>query len=339
MRFICHYRCRFDRCRRIQTSVPVRIRCHWNAGRSSIVPNGPDFDSHDVMHLYVPGTASFAAEYRNDMLSDPTITDKGNVLTGTVKGVYETEGGGTVEQDETFVAIPYYAWAHRGGGQMRVWLPTDASLTTPVPLPPEPTPEEIVGHWTLDETSGTTANDSSTKNMDGTLSGGLSFNNDSVSGQIGRALDFDGSNDYIDLPNGFNDFVKGCTVSLWAYPTAVQTWERFIDFGNGSSSDNIWFGRLSDSDDLVFECWSGGGMNGRVTAAGEISLNEWQMFSVTADENGNVRLFKNGQLVGTGTLPPRPASPERTITSAAVTGPRMTIIRDSWMISASIITT
>jgi hypothetical protein len=261
----------------------------------------PDFNSHSVMHLYVHDTASFGTEYRQDMLGDPTIVNKGNVLTGTVKGVYEAQGGGTVEQDVNFIGIPYYAWAHRGAGQMRVWLPTNASLTTPVPLP---TSSELIGHWTLDETSGTAAADSSGKGMTGTLENGLSFNSDSVGGQVGNALDFDGNNDYIDLPDGFNDFVKGCTVSLWVYPTAVQNWARFIDFGNGSTSDNIWFGRRSSSNDLAFECWSGSSSTGLVTASGAISLDEWQMFTVTVDAYGNAKLFKNGQPVGTGTTSP-----------------------------------
>ncbi len=261
----------------------------------------PDFNSSTVTHLCVPDGTTFTAEYRNDMLSDPTIVNKGNVITGTVKGLYEAAGGGTVEQNETFTAIPYYAWAHRGAGQMAVWLPTNSSLATPVPLP---TPSELIGHWALEETSGTTANDSSTKNMDGTLSGGLSFNNDSVSGQVGNALDFDGSNDYIDLPDGLNDFTKGCTISLWVYPTSVQNWARFIDFGNGAASDNIWFGRQASTNNLEFECWAGGSSGGWVAAADAITLNAWQMFTVTVDQSGNVRLFKNGQLVGTGTTSP-----------------------------------
>ncbi len=267
----------------------------------------PDYASKSVFHLYVPEAASFAVEYREDMLGDATIVNKGNVITGTIKGVFEVEGGGTVEQDETFTAIPYYAWAHRGAGQMSVWLPTHASRTTPVP---QPTPSELVGHWTLDETTGTSASDSSGKGMGGTLSNGLMFDTDSVTGQVGNALDFDGSNDYIDLPDGFNDFVKGCTISLWVYPTSVQSWARFIDFGNGSSADNIWFGRRADSDDLAFECWSGSSSNGLVYAADAITLNTWQMVTVTVDSSGNVKLFKNGQLIQTGTS--APASVSRT---------------------------
>ena len=261
----------------------------------------PDFDSHNVMHLYVNDTASFQSEYRQDMLGDPTITNKGNVLTGTVKGVYSSQGGGTVEMDEDFTAIPYYAWAHRGAGQMRVWLPTSAGAVTPVP---QPTPEEFLGHWTLDETSGTTASDSSGKGMNGTLMNNLSFANDSVTGQVGNALDFDGGDDYIDLPNGFNDFAKGCTVSLWVYPTAVQTWGRFIDFGNGAASDNIWFGREGSTDNLAFEGWSGSNSGGLVTVDNVINLNQWQMFTAVVDGNGNTKLYKDGQPVGNGITSP-----------------------------------
>lgn len=171
-------------------------------------------------------------------------------------------------------------------------------------------PLELLGHWTLDETSGTTANDSGSKGMDGILQNELSFDTNSVDGQIGKALVFDGTDDYIDVPDGFGEFSNGCTISVWVYPTAVKNWARFIDFGNGSASDNIWFGRRSSSSDLAFECWSGSSSNGLVTAANAITLNEWQLFTVTADRLGNVRLFKNGQLVQTGTS--APASVNRT---------------------------
>lgn len=261
----------------------------------------PDFAAQNVFHLYIPPSAVLESEYRENMLGDPTLVNKGCVLRGTVKGVYEAPGGGTMEQDEPFTAIPYYAWAHRGAGQMAVWLPTDASRATPLPLP---SPSEMLGYWTLDETFGTTAADSSGKGMNGTLMNGLSFDTNSVSGRVGRALNFDGSNDYIDLPDGFSDFAKGCTISLWVYPTAVRNWARFVDLGNGAASDNIWFGRQGSTGNLAFECWSGGTSNGLVAADNAITLNEWQMFTVTVDRFGNVRLFKNGQLIQTGTSKP-----------------------------------
>lgn len=261
----------------------------------------PDFAAGRFSHLYVPETAALTPEYRDNMLGDPTIVNKGNVINGAVKGVYETETGSIVEQDEPFTAIPYYAWAHRGTGPMAVWLADTAAGATPVP---QPTPEELIGHWTLDEAAGATAADSSGKDMHGALMNGLSFSSASVAGPVGSALAFDGGDDYIDLPDGFSDFAKGCTVSVWVRPTAVRNWARFIDFGNGASSDNIWFGREGSTNNLVFECFSGGSNAGRVLAPGAIVQDEWQLMTATVDAFGSGRLYRNGQLVATGTTKP-----------------------------------
>ena len=43
--------------------------------------------------------------------------------------------GKLTAQDERLTLIPYYAWAHRGRGNMAVWLPIDLNATTPA-LPP-----------------------------------------------------------------------------------------------------------------------------------------------------------------------------------------------------------
>ena len=43
--------------------------------------------------------------------------------------------GRLTAQDEQLTLIPYYAWAHRGNGNMAVWIPIDLNATTPA-LPP-----------------------------------------------------------------------------------------------------------------------------------------------------------------------------------------------------------
>ena len=261
----------------------------------------PDYVNNTVFHLVVPDQPQLNVQYQDNMLNDSSIVNKGNIITGTVKALYQSEQGDVVQQNEPFKAIPYYAWAHRGTGPMTVWLADTPDRATPIP---QPTPNEMVAHYSLDETSGTIAYNLSGKEFNGTLADDFSFDSASVPGPVNNALSFDGTNQYIDLPDGLYDFSKGCTISLWVYPTAVQSWSRFIDFGNGSASDNIWFGRRSDSNDLAFECWSGGSNNGMVSAANAITLDEWQMFTVTVDSSGNARLFKNGQLIQTGNTMP-----------------------------------
>jgi hypothetical protein len=61
------------------------------------------------------------------------------VVTGAVTALSRSSEGRVQEQVRRLVAIPYYAWANRGAGEMQVWLPRTAAKArvTPV-LPPAP---------------------------------------------------------------------------------------------------------------------------------------------------------------------------------------------------------
>lgn len=159
---------------------------------------------------------------------------------------------------------------------------------------------EWIGRWTLDETQGTLAADSSGKNRNGTLMGGLSFDADRVNGNLGTALSFDGVDDYIDLPDGFSEFDNGCTIALWAKPTAVKNFARFIELGNGASSNNIYLARSGTTNDLAFKVFGGSSSDGAVVAPNVIELNRWQFLAAAIDTSGSVTLYKNGQPIQTG---------------------------------------
>jgi DUF1680 family protein len=45
-----------------------------------------------------------------------------NVIKGQVLALFEEKGGQAKKKSQEFIAIPYYAWAHRGQGEMAVWL-------------------------------------------------------------------------------------------------------------------------------------------------------------------------------------------------------------------------
>ena len=54
------------------------------------------------------------SEYHGDLLGGiVTITGRGQIRQAGKKGV----------EDINVVAIPYYAWAHRGKNEMAVWMP------------------------------------------------------------------------------------------------------------------------------------------------------------------------------------------------------------------------
>jgi DUF1680 family protein len=89
----------------------------------------PDNPNGQVRNLMLPDSARLVSEYKPDMLRGVTIV-KGKA----VALAYNAQGAVTkTEQD--FTAIPYYAWANRGTGQMMVWFPTSEASAKPAPYP------------------------------------------------------------------------------------------------------------------------------------------------------------------------------------------------------------
>jgi len=101
------------------------------------------------------------------------------------------------------------------------------SLTEGAAVPPPDISLGLVGHWELDEISGTLASDSGTGGNGGVLTS-MDFASNGVAGTVGSgALDFDGVNDYVDANNVgvswttvFND-IDDFTIALWVRPDTV----------------------------------------------------------------------------------------------------------------------
>jgi len=88
----------------------------------------PDVKDGHVHNLLLPDDAKFTVQFRQDLL-DGIQTIKSEAV-----GFYEDdEGIRTVRKP--FTAIPYYGWAHRGPGEMAVWLARDTSAVKPVGRP------------------------------------------------------------------------------------------------------------------------------------------------------------------------------------------------------------
>ena len=153
--------------------------------------------------------------------------------------------------------------------------------------------KKMLAHWPLDSN----ANDATGNSFDGTLIGEPVF----VDGLMGQAMEFDSLDDYIDLPDGFDYFASGLTFSLWAKPTALRDWARFFDFGNGPNEDNIAFSRIGTSGRVRFAIYDGD-IGYTLNVPGVIYQDEWRMFTVTLDNQGNAALYKNGMLLETETL-------------------------------------
>jgi len=88
---------------------------------------GQDNDGK-VLNLVIPDDAKLETEYMPELLNGVMIiTGKANVAKRTMNGDIVSTG------EKQFTAIPYYAWAHRGRGQMTVWPARKPQAARPEP--------------------------------------------------------------------------------------------------------------------------------------------------------------------------------------------------------------
>lgn len=89
----------------------------------------PDNPGAHLRNLFVPDTAAVTTEFRPSLLGGVhVIKTRGTSLS--------VNAAGQVERTETaLTAIPYYAWANRGKGEMTVWVPRAERAATPKPFP------------------------------------------------------------------------------------------------------------------------------------------------------------------------------------------------------------
>ena len=73
-----------------------------------------------VANLILPPDVKLQGEYHGDLLGGiVTISGRGQIR-------QTTQEGKKIVEDVNVVAIPYYAWAHRGKNEMAVWMPKSA---------------------------------------------------------------------------------------------------------------------------------------------------------------------------------------------------------------------
>jgi len=76
-------------------------------------------DNNDrVSNLILPATATFSSEFKPDLLHGVTV-----IKSEASAVLIDPSGNSVSSVKQEFTAIPYYAWAHRGKGEMVVWIP------------------------------------------------------------------------------------------------------------------------------------------------------------------------------------------------------------------------
>jgi len=115
-RVIAHRNVKSDRGRVALQRGPIVFCLEW-----------PDNDGK-VLNLVIPDDAKLKAEYRPDLLNGVMV------ITGKTQVVKRRMDGDIVPtKEKQFTAIPYYAWAHRGRGEMTVWPARRPQAAQPEP--------------------------------------------------------------------------------------------------------------------------------------------------------------------------------------------------------------
>lgn len=89
----------------------------------------PDND-FSVLSVFMNKKPQFRIEKKPDLLYGIN-----RLKTTDAQSLSYDENGRLQTKDVSLTLIPYYAWAHRGSGEMAVWLPQDVSATRPVAPP------------------------------------------------------------------------------------------------------------------------------------------------------------------------------------------------------------
>ncbi len=231
-------------------------------------------------------------------LDSVTVSDPANISWQVDGGTLQTTGTAALAGRPITVAGGAYEVLEPSAGQAADITLAGGTLKVAGEFTAGAGPAGAIAHWAFDDAGGSATAADSTGNYDGTVIGNATFGG---AGMSGGALEFDGVDDYVDLPDGFDDFSGGITVALWAKPASMANWSRFMDFANGPGSDNILLANQGTSNNLVWEIHGTNPGDQRLTAAGSLDVGEWQHLVATVDADGNAAIYKNGEAILTST--------------------------------------
>jgi len=158
----------------------------------------------------------------------------------------------------------------------------------------------LIAHWALDETTGADLADSTGNGHLATLLDGTP-----VSGKLGGAIEFDGVNDAVILPeSAFAGLTDQLTVSMWVYGADDQPREDSIFYAVDDGDDRVLNVHLPWTGAKVY--WDAGYESGydRISKVAQTSdfMGQWNHWIFSKDAStGTMTIHVNGTLFHSGT--------------------------------------
>ncbi len=146
----------------------------------------------------------------------------------------------------------------------------------------EPNKDGLVGYWSFDEGSGNKVYDKSGNGNDGSL---LPSGSGPIwtAGKSGSALQFDGTDDYVDTGGNLN-IANDFTIAVWVYQSSPD---------HGTLIDTDMQFKVSTNGLLIAQ-WYDGGWQVR-TSSNSINYNSWNYVLLTFDGT-RIHFYINGEL-------------------------------------------
>lgn len=152
----------------------------------------------------------------------------------------------------------------------------------------------LVGAWTFNEGSGTTAGDSSGRGNTGVLNGPVW----TTAGRYGGALTFDGVNDWVSVNDSASlDLTTAGSLTAWVRPSTLGAWRQAVlkETPTGLAYSLYATGGSGNRPNGTLSI---GGADREVNAPGALGANAWSHLALTYDGT-TMRLYVNGTPVAT----------------------------------------
>ena len=127
----------------------------------------------------------------------------------------------------------------------------------------------------------------------------------------GDSFNLNGTNQYFDVTDGFDDFSNGITVLAFVNFGSASSWERILDFGLGDASNNILLARAGTTNNLIFQLYGNGSIYFTKSLTNAITNNNWGFYGARLD-GSEYKIFNQSSSV-TGSDSSLPTNVSRTI--------------------------
>ena len=168
----------------------------------------------------------------------------------------------------------------------------------------------LVAEWHFDEGSGSVLKDSSGNGNDGVIYGATW-----VDGKYGKALSFDGVDDYVEVPHSTSlDITDEITIEAWFRAIDVSGNPFILAHGESFDTDKFQYSLYIESGILKSWFEESDDSDNQVKGSNTLATNKWYQGAVVRTSDGYFILYLNGKVEGSISTNKKPPSISHSLT-------------------------